>query len=77
MKSKWGLFIKKNKDAVDFRYFRKCHHFENISFELGVVDYSQLPIFILIWFGEISKFLMNGLRESVCMYPHKNVSDFK
>jgi hypothetical protein len=22
--------------------------FENISFELGVVDYSQLPIFILI-----------------------------
>jgi hypothetical protein len=33
---------------IDFRYFRKCHHFENISFELGVVDYSQLPIFILI-----------------------------
>jgi hypothetical protein len=44
MKSKWGLSIKKNKD---FRHFRKCRHFENILFELGTVDDSRLPIFIL------------------------------
>jgi hypothetical protein len=36
--SKWGVSIKKNKDGVDFLYFRKCHHFENILFELGAVD---------------------------------------
>jgi hypothetical protein len=41
-------YLKKNKDGGDFRYFRKCHHFENILFELGAVDYSRLPIFILI-----------------------------
>jgi hypothetical protein len=69
MWSQNGAFLlKKNKDGIDFRYFRKCRHFKNISFELGVVDYSQLPIFILIWFWEIKKFLMNGLRESACRY---------
>jgi hypothetical protein len=68
MKSKWGLSISKNQDGVDFRYFRKCPHFENISFELAAVDYSELPIFILIRFWEIRKFLTNGLRESVCIF---------
>jgi hypothetical protein len=53
-------------DGVDFRYFRKCRHFENILFELGRVDYSRLPIFILIRFWEIRKFLTKGLRESLC-----------
>jgi hypothetical protein len=63
MKSKWGISIKKkNKDEVDFRHFRKCRYFENILFEL-----SRLPIFILIRFWEISKFLTNGLRESPCI----------
>jgi hypothetical protein len=50
MKSKWGLFIKKNKDGVDFRSFWKCRHFENVLFELGAMDYSRVPIFILIRF---------------------------
>jgi hypothetical protein len=72
MWSQNGAFLFKktkmaSKDCIDFRYFRKCRHFENISFELGVVGYSQLPIFILIWFWEIKKFLMNGLRESACI----------
>jgi hypothetical protein len=63
-----GPFLKeKTKMAVDFRYFRKRRHFENILFELGAVDYSRLPIFILIRFGEIRKFLTNGLRESPCI----------
>jgi hypothetical protein len=44
MKSKWGLSIFKNKDGVDFRYFRKCYHFENILFELGAVDYTNFRI---------------------------------
>jgi hypothetical protein len=49
MKSKWGLSIKKKKqDGVDIRYFRKYRHFKNILFELGAVDYSRLPIFVLI-----------------------------
>jgi hypothetical protein len=43
-----GPFYLKKKDGVDFRYFRKCHHFENILFELGAADYSRLPIFILL-----------------------------
>jgi hypothetical protein len=67
MKLKWGLSIEKNKEGVDFRYFRKCRHFENILFELGAVDYSWLPIFVLIRFWEIRKFLTNGLRESPCI----------
>jgi hypothetical protein len=61
------MFKKKNKDGVDFRYFRKCHHFESILFELGAVDYSRLPIFVLIRFLEIRKFLTNELRESPCI----------
>jgi hypothetical protein len=56
--------LKKNEDGVDFRYFQKCRHFENILFELGAVDYSRLPIFILILFWEIRKFLTNRVRES-------------
>jgi hypothetical protein len=40
MELKWGLSIEKNKEGVDFRYFQKCRHFENILFELGAVDYS-------------------------------------
>jgi hypothetical protein len=67
MKSKWSLSIKKNKDGVDFRYFRRCRYFKNILFELGAVDYSRLSIFILIRFWEIRKFLANGLRESACI----------
>jgi hypothetical protein len=69
MKSKGGVSIKKkkNKDGVDFPYFRKCRHFENILFELGAVDYSRLPIFVLIRFWKIRKFLKNGLRESPCI----------
>jgi hypothetical protein len=43
---KMGPFRLKNKDGVDFRYFR--HHFKNILFELGAVYYSRLRIFILI-----------------------------
>jgi hypothetical protein len=39
----------------------------HISFELGAVDYSELPIFILIQFWKIRKFLMKGLRESPCI----------
>jgi hypothetical protein len=39
MKSKWGLSIKKNKDGVDFRYFRQCRHFEYISLELGATNF--------------------------------------
>jgi hypothetical protein len=35
---------KKNKDGVDLRKYR---YFENILFELGAVDYSCPPIFIL------------------------------
>jgi hypothetical protein len=35
-----------------------------ILFELGEVHYSRLPIFILIGFWEMRKFLTNGLRES-------------
>jgi hypothetical protein len=31
------------------------------------VDYSRLPIFILIRFWEIRKFLTNGLCESACL----------
>jgi hypothetical protein len=31
------------------------------------LNYSQLPIFILILFWEIKKFLMNGLHESACI----------
>jgi hypothetical protein len=58
------FYLKKNKDGVDFRHFRECRHFENISFELGAVDYSRLPIFILLRFWEIGKFLTNGVRES-------------
>jgi hypothetical protein len=57
----------KNIDGVDLRYFRKRHHFENILFELGAVDYGRLPIFILIRFWAIRKFLTNGLRESPCI----------
>jgi hypothetical protein len=45
---KMGPFYLKNKDGIDFRYFRKCRHFETISFQLGVVKYRQLPSFILI-----------------------------
>jgi hypothetical protein len=67
MISKWGLSIEKNKDGVGFRSFRKRRHFENNLFELGAVDYIQLPIFILIQFWEIRKFLTNGLRESACI----------
>jgi hypothetical protein len=37
---KMGPFHLKNKDGVDFR---KCHHFENILFELGTVDYTGVP----------------------------------
>jgi hypothetical protein len=40
----------KIKDGVDFRYFRKCRHSENILFEPGA-------IFTLIRFWEIRKFL--------------------
>jgi hypothetical protein len=36
------FYFKKNEHGIDFRYFRKCRHFENISFELRLVDYSQL-----------------------------------
>jgi hypothetical protein len=54
-------FRLKNKDSVDFRYFQKSRHFENILFELGAVGYQ-------FSFWEIRKFLMNGLRESVCFY---------
>jgi hypothetical protein len=59
-----GTLLLKKKDGVDFRYFRKCQHFENILFELDAVDYSPLRIFILlvIRFWEIRKFLKNGLR---------------
>jgi hypothetical protein len=57
----------KKKDGVDFRYFRKCRQFESILFELGAVDYSRIPIFVLIRFLEIRKFLTNGLRESPCI----------
>jgi hypothetical protein len=39
------FYVKKNKDGVDFRYFRKCRHCENILIELGAVDYSRLSIF--------------------------------
>jgi hypothetical protein len=62
--------LHKKKYGVDFRYFRKCHHFENILFEFGVADYSRLPIFILIRFWEIRKFLTNGLRESPCIHMY-------
>jgi hypothetical protein len=54
MISKWGLSIEKKK-------------IENNLFELGAIDYIQLPIFILIQFWEIRKFLTNGLRESACI----------
>jgi hypothetical protein len=67
LKSKWGLSIYKNQAGVDFRYFRKCRHFENILFELGAVDYIWLPTFILIRFWEIIKFLTNRARESPCI----------
>jgi hypothetical protein len=43
-------------------------HFENILFELGAVDYSRIPIFVLIRFLEIRKILTNGLRESPCIF---------
>jgi hypothetical protein len=43
----------KRLDGVDFRHFRKCRHFENILFELGAVDDTRLPIFVLIRFWEI------------------------
>jgi hypothetical protein len=33
----------------------------------GAVDYSRLPIFILIRFWESRKFLTNGLRDSACI----------
>jgi hypothetical protein len=62
-----GPFHLKIEDGVDFRYFRKCRAFENILFELGVVDYSWVPIFVLIRFWEIRKFQTNGLRESPCI----------
>jgi hypothetical protein len=39
----------------------------HILSELGAVDYSQLPIFTLIQFWEIGKFLTNELRESACI----------
>jgi hypothetical protein len=58
---KMGPFLKKNKDGVDFRYFWKRRHFENNLFELGAVNDTRLPIFILIRFWEIRKFLTNGL----------------
>jgi hypothetical protein len=64
-----GPFHLKNKDGVDFRYFRKCRHFENILCELGAVHYSRLPIFIFTRFWEIRKFLTNWLRESPCIDP--------
>jgi hypothetical protein len=48
-----GPFRLKNKYGVDFRYFRKCRHFENVLFEPAAVDYSRLPIFVLIRFWEI------------------------
>jgi hypothetical protein len=67
MKSNGAFIFKKNKDGVDLRHLRKCRHFENILFELGTVDDSRLPIFILIRFWEIRKFLTNGLRESACI----------
>jgi hypothetical protein len=38
-----GPFHLKNQNGVDFRYFRKRPHFENILFELGAVDYRRLP----------------------------------
>jgi hypothetical protein len=66
-KSSHKKFHFKNKDGVDFRYFWKCHHFKNVWFELGAIEYSRLPIFILVRFWEIRKFLTNGLRESPCM----------
>jgi hypothetical protein len=39
--TKGAFLLKKNKDGVDFRYFRKCRHFENILFELGAIDYGR------------------------------------
>jgi hypothetical protein len=62
-----GPFNLKKQRWHRFPVFSDVPPFENISFELGVVDYSQLPIFILIGFWEIKKFLMNGLRESACI----------
>jgi hypothetical protein len=50
-----------------FPAFPECRHFENILFELGDVDDSRLPIFILVGFWEIRKFLTNRLRESACI----------
>jgi hypothetical protein len=41
MKSKGAILLKKNKDGVDFRHFRKRRHFENILFELGAVNDSR------------------------------------
>jgi hypothetical protein len=41
---KLGPFHFKKQRCVDFRYFRKCHHFENILFELGAVDDSNFRI---------------------------------
>jgi hypothetical protein len=63
--NKMEPFHLKNKDGVDFRYFWKCRHFENILFELGPVDYSRLSIFILC--NTILGNLVNGLRESTCI----------
>jgi hypothetical protein len=57
---KMGPFHLKNKVSVVFRYFRKCGHFENILFQLGVVDYSRLLISILIRFWKIRKFQRTG-----------------
>jgi hypothetical protein len=46
-------FNVESKYEVKMGYFRKCRHFENSLFELGTVDYSRLPIFVLIRFWEI------------------------
>ncbi|CAH1372394.1 unnamed protein product [Tenebrio molitor] len=51
-----------------WRRFPRCRCFENILFELRAVDYKRLPIFVLIRFWEIKKFLTNGLRESPCIF---------
>jgi hypothetical protein len=67
-------FHLKNEDGVDFRYCRKCRYFENISFELAAVDYSQPPLFILIRFCKIRNFLTKGLRESACIQSDSEIS---
>jgi hypothetical protein len=64
---KMGPVYLKTQRWRRFPYFRQYRHFENILFELGSVDYSQLQIFILIRFWEIKKFLTNGLHESACI----------